>query len=112
LAGFADPGPMLRRTLCHNVNRALGRAKIVLQHNPPESGQIAQSGGMSAAPQQKALLFDALPQIEIHDVADAVDIDTARGNVSGDQRKHLPLAKCGKHPFALVLRLVAVDRVG
>ena len=41
--------------------------KIVLQHNPPESGQIAESGGMSAlcqkrpnAPQQKAQLFDRL----------------------------------------------------
>src|SRR5215475_13339191 len=30
-------------------------------------------------------------QIEIHDVADAVDIDTARCNVGGDQREHFPL---------------------
>src|SRR5215471_13066015 len=56
--------------------------------------------------------FRHVRQIEIHDVADAVDVDAARSNVGGDQRKHLALAKCGKHPFALVLRLVAVDRVG
>src|SRR6266511_5358296 len=55
--------------------------------------------------------FRHVRQIEIHDVADAVDIDTARGNVGGDQREHLALAKCGKHSFALVLRLVAVDRM-
>src|SRR5262249_50288515 len=51
--------------------------------------------------------FRHVRQIEIHDVADAVDVDAARSNVGGDQRKHLALAKCGKHPFALVLRLVA-----
>ena len=56
--------------------------------------------------------FRHVRQIEIHDVADAVDVDAARSNVGGDQRKHLALAKCGKHPFALVLRLVAMDRVG
>src|SRR5262249_50265721 len=57
---------MLRRTFCHNVNRALGRAKLFC-NTIPESGKIAESGGMSAlcqkrpnAPQQKALLFDHL----------------------------------------------------
>ncbi len=56
--------------------------------------------------------FRHVRQIEIHDVADAVDVDAARSNVGGDQDEHLALAKCGKYPFALVLRLVAVDRVG
>src|SRR5262249_58434540 len=43
--------------------------KIVLQHNPPESGQIAESGGMSAlcqkrthAAQQKNLLTRTPPR--------------------------------------------------
>ena len=56
--------------------------------------------------------FRHVRQIEIHDVADAVDINSARCNVGGDQREHLALAKCGEHSLALILRLVAVDRVG
>ena len=67
LAGFADPGPMLRRTLCHNATARSDGQNSFATHNPPESGQIAESGGMSAlcqkrtnAPQQKALLFDHL----------------------------------------------------
>ncbi len=49
-------------------------------------------------------------QIEVYHMADAVDINSARRNVGRDQRADLALAEGGEHAFALVLRLVAVDR--
>src|SRR5579864_5403423 len=51
-------------------------------------------------------------QVVIDDVADAVDVDAARGDVGGDQRPDLAVAKRRQHPLALVLRFVAVDRLG
>src|SRR5262249_34370855 len=35
----ADPGPMLRQTFCHNVNRALGRAKLFCNTIPPKANK-------------------------------------------------------------------------
>src|SRR5262249_17313382 len=41
----------------------------------------------------------------IHDVADAVDVDAARSNVGGDQRKPLPLGNCANNRSAWVCGL-------
>ena len=51
-------------------------------------------------------------QIEINDMADAVHIDTASGDIGGDQSSDRSLAESREHPLALALRLVAVDRFG
>src|SRR3984893_9437241 len=51
-------------------------------------------------------------QVVVYHMTDAVDIDAARGDVGGDQRPHLALAKRRQHALALALRFVAVDRLG
>src|ERR1700722_2883724 len=51
-------------------------------------------------------------QVVVYHMTDAIDIDAARGDVGGDQRPHLALAKRRQHAFALALRFVAVDRLG
>ncbi len=51
-------------------------------------------------------------QIVIDDVADAVDIEAASGNVGGYENVQPAVAETGQHSFAGGLRLVAVDGVG
>src|SRR6202453_2203092 len=51
-------------------------------------------------------------QIEIHHMADAVDIDAAGGDVGCDQGADLAGAECRQHPLAMILRLVAMNGVG
>ncbi len=56
--------------------------------------------------------FGDVRHVVVHDVADAVDIYATRGNIRRNKRAHAAFAKCGKHAVALVLRFVAVDRLG
>ena len=51
-------------------------------------------------------------QVEVDDVADAVDVDAAGGDVGGDQRRDLAAAERRQRALALALRFVAVDGVG
>ena len=51
-------------------------------------------------------------QFEVDDVADAVHVETARGDVGGNQHAHLAVAKSGERVLASVLALVTVDGVG
>ena len=51
-------------------------------------------------------------QVEIDDMADAVDVDAAGGDVGGDQGADFAGAERGERALAVVLRLVAVDGVG
>src|SRR6202166_3589976 len=51
-------------------------------------------------------------QVVVYHMTDAVDVDAARGDIGGDQRPHLALAKRRQHALALALRFVAVDRLG
>src|SRR6516165_8503169 len=55
--------------------------------------------------------FRHIRQIEIHDVADAIDIDAARRNISGNERPDFTLTKGREHTFPLVLRFVTVNRL-
>src|SRR5258708_2469515 len=66
-----------------------------------------------------ALLADAVHvafrdvgQIEVDDVADALDVDAAGGDVGRDQGADTAVAEVFQHALALVLRLVAVDSLG
>jgi len=56
--------------------------------------------------------FRHVGHIEIHHVADAIDVDAARGNIGGHQCANLTLAKGRQRALALALRLVAMDRFG
>src|SRR6202040_1616529 len=71
---------------------------------------------VSAGPRGAADAVDVglgnVGQIEIHHMADAVDIDAAGGDIGSDQRADLAGAECRQHPLAMVLRLVAMNGVG
>src|SRR5215471_576385 len=56
--------------------------------------------------------FRDVREIKIHDVADVVDVYSARGDIGGDQRAYFSAAKRGQDAIALVLRLVAVHCFG
>src|SRR6516225_9757938 len=56
--------------------------------------------------------FRHVRQIEIHDVADAIDIDAARRNIRGNERPDFALTKGREHALPLVLRFVAVNCFG
>src|SRR5262249_13165775 len=78
---------------------------------------IAQRDGnaLRAGPRRAAYAvhigFRHVWKLEIDHVADAVDIDPARGDIRGNKRAHLAFAKAGQRAAALILRLVAVDRL-
>src|SRR5260221_10706902 len=102
--------PMVRRRNGH-ADQLLDIAKVRRLLGVAERDRDTCRPGSRGAADAMHISFRHIRQIEIDDVPDAVDIDTPRVYVGRDPREHLPLAKCGKHSFALVLRLVAVDRV-
>jgi hypothetical protein len=56
--------------------------------------------------------FRQVRYVEVHDVTDAVDINSAGGDIGGDKRLHLAFAEGRKHPLALALRFIAVNCFG
>ena len=50
-------------------------------------------------------------QVVVHDVRDVVDVEAARGDVGGDENRRPARTEGVKRANALVLRLVAVDRL-
>ena len=56
--------------------------------------------------------FRHVGKVEIDDVTDAIDVDAACGDVSGDKSTHFAFAEAGQHAIALVLRFVPVNRLG
>ena len=51
-------------------------------------------------------------QVVVDDMGDVVDVESARGDIGGDQHRHAAGPETVERAHALVLRLVAVDRVG
>src|ERR1700722_20755261 len=80
------------------------------------AGDERDRHAVSAGPRGAADAVDIglryVGQIEIHHMADAVDVDAAGGDVGGDQRADLAGAECRQYPLAMVLRLVAMNGVG
>ena len=68
--------------------------------------------GAGGAADAVDVAFRNVRQVEVDDVADAFDVDAARGDVGGDQRAQASRAEGGERAFALILRFVAVDRLG
>src|SRR3974390_2052501 len=56
--------------------------------------------------------FRHVRQIKIHDVADAIDVDTARRNIRRNECRDFAFTKGREHALPLVLRFVAVNRFG
>ncbi len=72
----------------------------------------AFSAGARGAADAMDIGLGHVGQIEVHHMADAVDVDAARGDIGGDQRADLAGAERRQHPLAVVLRLVAMNGVG
>ena len=56
--------------------------------------------------------FRQVRYVEIHDVTDPVNINSAGGDIGGDKRLHLAFAEGCKYPLALALRFIAVNCLG
>src|SRR5262245_404941 len=123
-AGRRPAGAVLLRRR-RNLAAALGAAILAGQVDADQPLDVAQiphllgardqrdRHALGAGPRGAAdavdIGFRHVGQVEIDDMADAVDIDAARGDVGGHQRADLPSAERAEHAFAMVLRLVAVN---
>ena len=67
--------------------------------------------GTRGTPDAVDIALGDIRQVVVHHVADAVDIDAAGGNIGGNERAQLAVAESREHALALILRLVAVDRL-
>ena len=125
LAGRATLGCGLRRPLVGScamrapVGRRNGHANELLDiADERDFVAIAQrdrntvGAGARRSADAMHIGFRQVRHIEIHHMADAIDIDAARGNIRGDERLDLAFAESRQHTLALVLRFVAVDRFG
>ncbi len=56
--------------------------------------------------------FRLVRQIVVHDVGNRIDVDSARGNIGGDEHRRLVDLEVVQRPLAGVLGLVAMDRLG
>ena len=77
-----------------------------------ERDRDAVGAGARGAADAVHVAFRDVRQVEVDDVADAVDVDAAGGDVGRDQGLDAAVAEVVEHALALVLRLVAVDRFG
>src|SRR5947207_1813106 len=72
----------------------------------------AVGAGARGAADAVHVAFRDVGQVEVDDVADALDVDAAGGDVGRHQRPDPAVAEAFQHTLTLVLRLVAVDRFG
>src|SRR5688500_3532406 len=102
--------------LLHHRHRLADQLLDVAQKRPlldiAERDRHAVGASARGAADAVDIALRHVRQLEVDDVADAVDIDAAGGDVGGDQDPDLALAEAQQRPLALALRLVAVDRVG
>ncbi len=87
-------------------------AQIGLLIGRAEAQRDAIGPGPRGAADPVDVLFGHVGQLEVEHVADALDVDPARGDVGRDQHRHVALAERAERGGALGLALVAVDRGG
>ena len=76
-----------------------------------EADRHARCAGARGAADAVDILLGHVGQLEIDDVADARDVDAARGDVGRDQDLRLARLELAERALALRLALVAMDRV-
>src|SRR5690606_762848 len=100
----------------HLVERDLGQpldvAQIITLVLGAEADRHALAPGARGAADAVDVLLGHVGQLEVDHVADARDVDAARGDVGGDEDLGPAAPELVERPFALRLALVAVDRVG
>ena len=91
---------------------ALDVAQIAALVGRAEGDGDAVGAGARGAADAVDILLGNVGQVEVDDVADARDVDPARGDVGRDQHPHVARLERGDRALALRLALVAVDRAG
>ncbi len=109
---FGGGGKAGRQIFDHKLDpgQALDVAQIATLGVGAEGNRDPGRSGARGAADAVDILFGNFGQIEIDHVADPGNVDPARRDVGRDQHFHLAGAEHGDGPFALRLRLVAVDR--
>jgi len=120
--------PMLRGRGGRGFAMARGAAVFARQRDPDQPLDVAQiahllrsgdqrdrgavGAGARGAADAMDIGFRHVREVEIHHMADAVDVDAPRGDVGRDQGANLAGPERRQHPLTVVLRLVAVDGIG
>ena len=75
-----------------------------------DEGDSGASGERTASTTDTMdVVFELVREVEVEDVGDAVDIDTARGNVGRDEHANLSVLEGLQGTLTLALRTVGVD---
>src|SRR2546423_13658307 len=114
---FGGPlGRMRVGTAVRDVELDLDQLLDVAQERPffivAKRDRDAFGPGARGAADAMHIAFRNVRQVVIDDVADAIHVDAARRDVGRDQGLELAGAARAEHALALVLRFVAVDRLG
>src|SRR5690606_19598629 len=99
----------------HLVERDLGQpldvAQVIALVLGAEADRHALAAGARSTADAVDVLLGNVRQLEVNDMADARDVDAARGDVGRDQHLGAAGLELVQRAFALRLALVAVDRV-
>src|SRR5690606_6764504 len=109
---FLPPPPPQRHPGERDLGQPLDVAQVLALVLRAEADRNALAPGARGAADAVDVLLGHVGQLEIDDVADARDVDPARGDVGRDEHLDAALAELVERTFALRLALVAVDRVG
>ena len=66
--------------------------------------------GATGAPHAVHVILEHAGQVEVDDVLHALDVESARGDVGGDENRAPPGGKVGQRGFSLLLRPASVKR--
>jgi hypothetical protein len=80
---------------------------VVLASDEREDGAVG--AGPARASGTVHVVLVGSRRVEVHDTADVVDVNAARGDVGGDEDADLARLELGQGPLALGLRAAAVD---
>src|SRR6267154_1987464 len=94
------------------VGELLDAAQLAAFAAVAERQGDARGAGARGAADAMDVALGVGRQLVIDDVGHAVDVDTARGEIGGDQHAGLAAAEIVERLLPRVLRLVAVDRLG
>src|SRR5690606_26509158 len=95
-----------------DLGQALDVAQIVPLVLRAEGHRHARGAGTRGAADPVDILLGHIGQFEIEHVADARNIDPARGDIGRHQHEDLALLELAQGAFALLLALLTVTRVG
>src|SRR5579884_399046 len=114
LERFGRRGEIGRQRRDRNAlpRRALDVAQVAALLGAAEGDCDPGCSGARGAADAMDILLGNVGQVEVHDVADARDVDAARGDVGGDEHRHVARLERRNRALALRLALVAVDRAG